>query len=232
MVYQKSSKWKRAAKKAKQYRRRKYGKGPTIQALKSVVVPDRLIVRLPYVNQANIVGAAGVPIDTQFRLNSIYDPEVAVAVGQSQPLGTDQWSAFYNRYRVIGVNVFLMARNTNNDAAYVGMCANNDTGALISESGYEQSRTRLKMVGGATGGHDICVMKRYFNLANLTGRPKVSYISDDRYQAEFTADPQEAIHLHIMTQPASPSLAVSLHYSLKMVYLVELFDRKALPTSS
>lgn len=218
----------------RRYKKRVYRKrrGPTVPALKAAVVPDRLIVRLPYVNQSSITAAAGIPLDTQFRLNSIYDPEVAVAVGQSQPLGTDQWSAFYNRYRVIGVNVYLMVRNTNADACYVGMVANNDTGALLSEAAYEQSRCKFKMVGATSGGHDVVVMKKYFNLANLTGRPKVSYISDDRYQAEFTADPQEAIHLHICTQPASAALATSLHYSLKMVYLVELFDRKALAQST
>lgn len=211
-------------------RKRKFS-GPTITALKAAIVPDRLIVRLPYVNQANITGAAGVPIDTQYRLNSIFDPEVSTAIGQSKALGTNEWSAFYNRYRVIGANVYFMVRNTNTDAAYIGMCANNDTGALISEAAYEQSRVKFKMVGSTNGGHDVCVLKKYYNLANLTGRPKVSYISDDRYQAETTANPLEAIHLHLLTQPASPSLAVSLHASVKIVYLVELFDRKALSQS-
>lgn len=216
------------------WRKRRYNKkrGPTITALKAAVVPDRLIVRLPYVNNASITGAMGASIDTQFRLNSIYDPEVAVAVGQSQPLGTDQWSAFYNRYRVIGVNVQIMARNTNNDAAYIGMVANNDTGSLLTEAAFEQSRTKFKMIGGTNGGHDVCVLKKYYSLANLTGRPKVSYISDDRYQAEFTADPLEAMHLHLITQPVSAATTVSVHYSIKMVYLVELFDRKALAQSS
>lgn len=220
--------WKRKSK--PRFRRRKYG--PTITALKAAVVPDRLIVRLPYVNQASIVAAAGIPLDTQFRLNSIWDPEVSVAIGQSKPLGTNQWQAFYNRYRVIGVNVYLIARNTNNDAAYVGICANNDSGSLLTEAAYEQSRTNLKMIGATSGGHDVAVFKKYYNLANLTGRPKMSYISDDRYQAEMTSDPLEQIHLHIMTQPASAALATSIHYSLKMVYLVELFDRKALSQST
>lgn len=221
--------WKRKSK-PRFARKRKFG--PTITALKAAVVPDRLIVRLPYVNQSSITAAAGIPLDTQFRLNSIWDPEVAVAIGQSKPLGTNQWQAFYNRYRVIGVNVHLMARNTSADAAYVGICANNDTGNLLTEAAYEQSRTTLKMIGSTAGGHDVCVFKKYYNLANLTGRPKISYISDDRYQAEMTSDPLEAIHLHIMTQPASAALATSIHYSLKMVYLVELFDRKALAQST
>lgn len=211
---------------------RRKGYGPTVPALKAAVVPDRLIVRLPYVNQSSITAAAGIPLDTQFRLNSIWDPEVSVAIGQSKPLGVNQWQNFYNRYRVIGANVYLIARNTNSDAAYVGMVANNDTGSLLTEAAYEQSRVKFKMVGGTAGGHDIVVMKRYFNLANLTGRPKVSYISDDRYQAEMTSDPLEAIHLHICTQPASAALATSLHYSIKITYLVELFDRKALAQST
>lgn len=212
-------------------RKRKYS-GPTVTALKAAIVPDRLIVRLPYVNQASITGAAGVPIDTQYRLNSVFDPEYSTSVGQSQAIGCNQWSAFYNRYRVIGANVYIMARNTNADAAYVGMVANNDVGALISEAAYEQSRVKFKMVGSTNGGHDVCVLKKYYNLANLTGRPRSAYIADDKYEGIMgSTNPSEALHLHIVTQPCSPSLAVSLHCSVKIVYLVELFDRKALAQS-
>jgi len=214
----------------KSFKKRRFG--PTITTLKANICPDRLIVRLPYYNQATIVGAAGVPLDTQFRLNSIFDPEVSTAIGQSQPLGSDQWNAFYNRYRVIGVSVTVKVRNANNDAAYIGMIANNDTGALISESAYEQSRCTMKLLGSTQGGHDVITLKKWYNLANLTGRPKTAYISDDRYQAEFGADPAEAIHLHIAAQPVSPSIALNTHYSIRMVYLVELFDRKALAQSS
>lgn len=212
------------------YRKRKIG--PTITALKANVVPDRLIVKLPYFNASSLVASAGIPLDTQFRLNSIYDPEVSVAVGQTQPLGVDQWANFYNRYRVIGVSVKVTARNAGGDAAYVGMVANNDTGNLLTEAAYEQSRTTMKMVGATSGGHDVCVLKKWYNLANLTGRPKSAYISDDRYQAQFDADPAEAIHLHLCTQPVSASVSLNMHYSIRMVYLVELFDRKALAQSS
>ncbi len=214
----------------KSFKKRRFG--PTITALKANIVPDRLIVRLPYFNQSTIVGAAGVPLDTQYRLNSIFDPEVSVSIGQSQPLGADQWNAFYNRYRVIGCSVTIKVRNAGADAAYIGMIANNDTGNLISEAAYEQSRCTMKMLGSTAGGHDVITLKKWFNLANLTGRPKTSYISDDRYQAQFDADPLEAIHLHIASQPVSPSIALNCHYSIRMVYLVELFDRKALAQSS
>jgi len=220
---------KRRAFKRKAYRKKK---GPTVSALKALVVPDRLIVKLPYFNAALINGAAGVPIDTQYRLNSIFDPEVSVAIGQSQPLGTDQWNAFYNRYRVIGAHVTVRARNAGSDAANIGMVANNDTGALISEAAYEQSRCSMRMMGSTSGGHDVVVLKKYFNLANFTGRPRAAYISDDRYQAEFGADPLEAIHLHLATQPVSPSIALNMHYSIRISYTVELFDRKALAQSS
>jgi len=220
---------KRRAFKRKAYRKKK---GPTITALKALVVPDRLIVKLPYFNAAVLTAANGVPLDAQYRLNSIYDPEVAVAVGQSQPLGTDQWNTFYNRYRVIGAHVTVRARNAGADAAYVGMVANNDIGALLNEAAYEQSRCSMRMMGSASGGHDVVVLKKYYNLANLTGRPRAAYISDDRYQAEFGADPQEAIHLHLAAQLVSPSIALNMHYSIRISYTVELFDRKALAQST
>ncbi len=43
------------------------------------------------------------------RLNSLYDPDLS-GVG-SQPVGFDQWSAFYNRYRVISTNVQIRVEN-------------------------------------------------------------------------------------------------------------------------
>lgn len=226
---------KRYRKNKPRFKKRVYRKrrsGPTITALKANVVPDRLIVKLPYFNQSSITAAMGTPIDVQYRLNSIFDPEVSVAIGQSQPLGADQWNAFYNRYRVIGVSVKVIARNAGADAAYVGMIANNDTGSLLTEAAYEQSRCSMKMIGSTAGGHDVCVLKKWYNLANLTGRPKSAYISDDRYQAQFDTDPAEAIHLHLATQPVSAAVALNMHYSIRMVYLVELFDRKALAQSS
>lgn len=44
-----------------------------------------------------------------FRLNSVYDPDLS-GTG-NQPVGFDQWAAFYNKYRVLSTDVEIRLEN-------------------------------------------------------------------------------------------------------------------------
>lgn len=44
-----------------------------------------------------------------FRLNSLYDPDLS-GLG-TQPVGYDQWAAFYNKYRVVSTEVEIRVEN-------------------------------------------------------------------------------------------------------------------------
>ena len=75
-------------------------------------MPDRLITKFSYKDNVNLtdVLSFGTKI---FRLNSIYDPDLDLVNGH-QPLGYDQWSTFYNKYRVYKAVVRATIMNNQN----------------------------------------------------------------------------------------------------------------------
>lgn len=105
-------------------RRGRYSKtGGKITALKTATVPDRLVLKMKYVDNFQLIGAGGA--SRVFRLNSIYDPDTSVVNGH-QPLGYDQWNTFYQKYRVFKAIVTLKAINAGVDTTasqQFGMCA-------------------------------------------------------------------------------------------------------------
>lgn len=62
-------------------------------------VPAVKIVNMRYCEQVGLSPAAGVAAEYMFRLNSIHDPNYT-GVGH-QPMGHDEWTAFYQHYEVI-----------------------------------------------------------------------------------------------------------------------------------
>ncbi len=72
-------------------------------------VPDRLYTKLVYSDDFVITaGGGGATLGRQnFRGNSIFDPDQSGA--GHQPLGRDQWVAFYNKYVVFGSKIEITA---------------------------------------------------------------------------------------------------------------------------
>lgn len=217
----------RGGKAKKQYRKptSKYVRGGagTIQAIKTLTVPDRLKVKLPYHTVVNYTGALGVQ-DYVFNLNSIWDPD-RTGVGH-QPLGRDQWAAFYNRYRVYGVQIRWSFTNKSDVPANIALVGNNDPVMVLgNDAMFEQSHMNKKQVG-AKGGIDTKVITKYFTPARITGRPLVSYVADDRYQATMNANPQETIVAHFYCANADGGTnPLAGNATIHITYYVELFDR-------
>lgn len=63
------------------------------------------IVELPYFHcsYATIAGATGCVAWQQYKINSIYDPDLTG--GGNQPLGRDTWASIYNYYKVLETHV-------------------------------------------------------------------------------------------------------------------------------
>lgn len=68
------------------------------------VFENEVIVRLPFCNAGTVAYVSGVDA-SQFRINSIYDPDYTNEFGDHQPLGRDTWAGIYNYYKVIKTNV-------------------------------------------------------------------------------------------------------------------------------
>lgn len=88
---------KKTYKAKRRYSRRKPTFNRTLQ--QGGAFPKQRIVKLKYCDYTNI-GVSTLGYSRTMRANSVFDPDYAA--GGHQPLGHDQWSAFYHRYQVIG----------------------------------------------------------------------------------------------------------------------------------
>lgn len=215
-------------------RKSKYTKGGSgvIRALKTLTVPDKIVVKLPYSSLVTFGDALGVQ-DYIFNLNSIYDPD-RTGVGH-QPLGYDQWSAFYNRYRVIGAKVVVQACNQANVGTTMSIIGNNSAGLVLgSDAIMEQQHMKRMVLSGANGGKNAGTLVKYFSNARITGVSDYTYRSSDQYQAQFGANPSEVICGHIYQENllALGGQASSVIARVNITYYVELFDRNTLALSN
>ncbi len=80
--------------------------------IRQPVMTDGVMVKLPYVTTFGMTDPNGLRQVRQFRGNSVFDPDYAI--GGTSALGLDQWSAFYDRYEVIGSTIkwTVLQRNT------------------------------------------------------------------------------------------------------------------------
>lgn len=196
--------------------------------------PQRQIVRMKYAQAFSLNIPNSVAVNTwTFNLNSIYDPD-RTGVGH-QPYGHDTLQTLYNRYRVIGCSWNISAMPLASGAYPIQFCAlpSNEVETAPSNLSEWREKPRCKyMLQGQ--GAAIRKISGYSSIPSLTGRTKLQYMADDRYQAQFGASPQELAILNLGIGQAwdgtlGADVAVSIN--VEMTYLVEVFDPKVLSQS-
>lgn len=198
---------------------RKRGSGMTT-AIKGNAFPKRVILNMPYadvISRTNVVGGFQ---DYQFRLNSLHDPDLT-GTGH-QPLGYDQWTGFYGRYRVFAVSYVIQFCSQNNATGNTfAICPTNSSTSFSSMSqAMETIQSRYRVTGA---GENVCVFKGKYYLPKIGGDTRVSYMADDRFQAQIGNNPVEVMILHLL---AADNTGATFAYTVdvKLVYHCELFD--------
>lgn len=209
----------------------KWNKGPnTVAAVKTLSVPDRMLLKLPYYEALKFSGNSAAVYD--FNLNSIWDPNRTG--GGHQPLGTDQWGALYRRYRVYGCTVRFSATNLGDVPARIGMIADNlasGTSYLSNESKFEQPHMKSFILGNAQG-FNTRTIKMFYSCAKVQGSPKSRYNSDNQFQAQWNTSPAENIVGHIVASSLDNTTALNIAWDVHIIYHIEAFDRYALTLSN
>lgn len=219
----------------KQYRKRRaYRKadGGKVGFMRNTLVPDRMIIKMSYKDNINLSNSSWPYVIWNGRANSIYDPDYAIVNGH-QPLGFDQWSTFYNRFRVY--KVFAQVTIVNNTTAGV-QCGllpyNADAGnlSIVDDSTFEQPHVVTRTVGGQQGLNKI-VLKKMIDIPRILGRSHSQYKAADTTASTFTTNPQELCNLAIFCRTINESSNPALQAILNLTYYCELFDRKQVAIS-
>lgn len=211
------------------YKGRRKGRRLTLRNKGISPFPSRYITNLKYSETFSVGTTLGVS-KYQFRLNSIFDPNLT-GTGH-QPYGHDELSDLYNRYRVISASyVVTVAPNIAGSTRLLCCIPSNEDIALPGELEQimERPSARFRTL---IGGQLPCTLRGKCYIPKLVGRTRAQYMADDRYQAAFGASPQEDALLNIFIQDISESTsAVTNFVNVTIIYKVELFDYKQLLTS-
>jgi len=194
-------------------------------------VPDAIMVKLKYVSQIKIDTTSAFFYDQIYRGNTLFDPDLT-NVGH-QPMGYDQWAAFYNRYRVLACAAKL---NIINEAA--GPPCHVVFGPSTSATPYSGDlqealeQPRAKYVGPLeVASRRAHSMKHYMTTSEVFGVPAEAVKDENDYSAATSTSPNKIWYWHLSLVSTDVSSDLLITWNLELTYYCMFQDRVALANS-
>lgn len=176
--------------------------------ISSQPVPMQQTVRLNYDEYFELdPGAIAVADKRVFSINSLFDPDRSTA--GFQPYGFDQWSAFYDKYTVIGAKIkvtFTREGSTDEVDVYPQVCCiaamQSSTGLADIRRYTSSTRNVSGVIQADTSGKLVKTLKinpnRFLGVKNPIG--------EDSVTAAITANPSQECFFHVACAPVSGTL--------------------------
>lgn len=193
--------------------------------------PQQTTVRLKYCENTTITPSSGFS-QTFWRANSIHDPRYAG--GGHQPLGSDEWSLFYNHYVVLGSRIKYTI--TGDDSSSSGSQFINsflsDDGTVASAGNIstliESGRGMTKVLQGYAGNNRVILTtnysaKKFFNVDDVADNL-------DRIGAAFGSDPTDEA-LFVLTTINTQAINYGLTCLVEIEYIVLFSEPRELVAS-
>lgn len=200
----------------------------------SNIIPDRTIVRLPYIDIQNINQVVGSGFANYSRktyyVNSIYDPEPNAV--NTTTMGWSEWSSFYQRYRVIAMNYEVTLFNSSADTMVSGCLYFQPWTTSASTTPGDpshwltQPRSRKFALGNRDGGKSTITLKGKISCPSLLGMTNEQYRVSEDTCSEYSAQPNRLIGMNIQAINTNSGInGGQIQASVKLTYVVELFQR-------
>jgi len=192
--------------------------------------PRSKLVNMRYVSFYTLTSTSGVMSVQTFRANSINDPDSS-GVGH-QALGHDQWSAFYQNYKVLSskITVKFQANAATTTPPVAGVILQNiavpaslDYTALIEQG---NSSWRMAPQSVATAIQTLVRKfdcKKFFNLVNVK--------DEDDIGAAFSANPAKAAYFTLWLQGHDQATTIAADFTVVIDYVVSVNEPKELAQS-
>jgi len=232
----------------KVYRKRRAAKkGPrkskkdttTMRVPRNTIIPDRAIVRFPYVDVQTIIPSTSLNYYGQksYNINSIWDPETFSL--NTSVLGWEQWQAFYESYRIHDITYEITLFNPS-DACAVSGClffAPYNDGSVVAVGDpsvwLTQPRSRKFYIGNKSGGKSTVCLKGKMSMPSLLGMTNEQYRVSSFTSSTWSTNPIEKLAMFINTLSTDLASVQNLvQMSVKLTYTAELFGRIQIPRAS
>ncbi len=168
--------------------------------------PKSRLVKMRYVEALTLDPAAGgVLAKYTYSANNIFDPSVTAA--GHQPLGHDQWAAFYNDYVVLGSKITVIwssstATNATSIPNICGICLDEDNSIAVSSINLIENNARYTVLPMTNNSRRTTrrhfSTKKFFNVTNV--KDNVA-----RFGAGFGASPTEQAYFILFVGPVTLS---------------------------
>lgn len=205
---------------------------------------DKMIVHLPYVDyqKVNMAGGPGNNyLQKTYSLNSLFDPEPGAL--NTYPLGWQQWSALYQRYRVFAASYELTLWNGSDDTSVIGALYISDAGGTGGLNGnvtswLAQPRARPINLGNKSGGKSQQVFRGKIYCPGYTGLTSEQYRTDPDTAGllgSLSGGAAPVKNLKMFINLANTNIGVNtsqIYATMKITYHAEVFDRTELTTST
>lgn len=232
-IWRRSTSQKRAASRSLSRAPAKRAKSFTVTRYKQYIprspalCPQSIVVRLSYSDQYAIT--SGVLFDKIMAGNSCYDPDYS-GTGH-QPMGFDQWMAFYFQFRVLASSIKVTTINTSSTATVSLNCvllASNDPTSAASDQAMEEQPEAKEATSGVSTGPSEDTVSAYMTTAQIKAVPDIRYSSE--FSGSTGANPTNQWYWHI-THGTVTGAAITANVNFNMVYTVEFYSPKTLVQS-
>jgi len=220
---------KRKYNKRKQYRR--YSKATKIARMPEVGFPDKVSVKLRYVERLDITTAGGVPYYNHiFRANSLYDPDYT-GTGH-QPLYFDQYAAIYDRYKVRGCKLVMVINNASGVNAMDVSAVHSTTTTPFTTTAkmVEQTDSLLTKFCPISQQYPV-VLKYYVDCSEGFGITKAAYNNDSVYSAQIGTNPASVLYLHTHFESLNYTSSIAANVLVRLEFYVDFYDRNDIAQS-
>ncbi len=191
-------------------------------------IGDRARTTLRYIYIGTLSTSGLNYAENIFRLNSCFDPDFSGA--GAQPLGFDQWAAFYQRYRVLRAKATAMfAASTSMTECTVALLPNL-VNTIDNQGVNALAEPNARYSIFSTNGGWKPKLEIDMRMEKLFGVSSTQF-GEEGYSALTSANPLNVAWLHVRVDTVSGGLSGSVAYILTIDYDVEFYQRVELELS-
>ncbi len=223
MPYRRKYSKKRSFKKRRKFNRRRKRFLPRYRTSKlrlytPSVMPDTMYLKMKYVETHFFT--AGIGSSQNYALNDVRDPDIT-GLGH-QPLGFDQWMAFYQFFEVLGSQIKLKGLNESNTVSWQIACYPAiQTPSLTISAAKEQPYVSYRFQAGAATGNQIMRMRKYMSVRKLEGRSTASI----NFTGTASSSPSSLRFWVIQIASVNQASTINVQLDVELTYYVKLFRR-------
>lgn len=169
-----------------------------------------------------------------YRLNSAYD--VDTGVGSTNTPGFNEWSAFFNNYRVWRTHVRVeggVSGGSSGALATVGLVPNSFQATLPSSKIYWISQPGVvhqTISQLSNGGRTICVLDKQYSLPTIFRITKRQFMDDMDFTATTGSNPSRQAYVAVTLNSINSSTVMSFSFTIVVSMEIEFFNPIQLST--